>query len=247
MKKQQSGKGLLCKNIPPSKDLGLSELIATKLAVDALNDYKSKPLPVPGCQKHEGDLKFWPFSIFDILDASLFRGVLKGEVYMMWDALPAHIHGITSKPGVRDTRITIQLNNRLVWTYPGIALAAVIHHMAHAYFLVCCGFPERPTDNDKRTLGHGLGYSTLICKIMEVFQKTEGRKMMDLSKASPTGPPQPNNQVANLRGPQKATPGETACSLRDREQLPEDTCRDHLLTLSKMKVSELMGNKKINP
>lgn len=227
-------------NLPASKDLGLSEILATKLALDALEGYKARPLPTPACDKHKEDLINFPFRVFGTLDHDLFRSVLSGEVYMTWADLPRDIHGVTSKPGVCDSRITIELNNDLKKSRPKFTLAVLIHHMAHAYYLTCCGYRDKADETSRHDLGHRLGFNTLVYKITEVIKPDGKAKLSDLTRFEA-----PRSSPERRVSQQKS--GSSTCSLLEKLQVTMEACQDHLLTLRGIQISELTNNKKANP
>lgn len=250
--KEYSGRGLLATDVRPSDNLGLSETLAAKLAIDALADYKSEHLPAPVCPRHKGDLQNFPFRVFGTLDKLLFRGLLRGEVYLCWeDSLGPDIHGVTSKPGDYDTRIAIRLNNQMIKSYPHFTLPILVHHMAHAYFLVCCGFREKAQDSMKHDLGHdGLAFNTLLYKISEVLKPDDSSTFCDelsllmfapymLTRHSLTGRP-------ILKGVTKQTQGRSTCSLLEKPGVGRQACQENFETLRSTQLSERVANEKAN-
>jgi hypothetical protein len=162
---------------PETKTLGLNEDEATKFAVDALRDYRrTRVVALSG----QDELDIYPraempFRLFNELDQELFRGVLKANVYLKWSDLTIHRHGATSRPGCKSNRVTIELNKRFLWYRRelhwsrGALLAALIHQMTHAYFLICC------VENVQHDLGHGLGFSAVLYQIERKFKPENGR------------------------------------------------------------------------
>lgn len=250
--KEYSGRGLLATDVRPSDTLGLSETLAAKLAIDALADYKGEHLPAPVCPRHKSDLENFAFRVFGTLDKLLFRGLLRGEVYLCWeDSLEPDIHGVTSKPGDYDTRIAIRLNNHMIKSYPHFTLPVLVHHMAHAYFLVCCGFREKAHDSQNHELWHGLAFNTLLYRISEVLKPDDSSKFSDelsllmfapyrLTRHFLTGRP------ISRRGVTKQTQGSNTCSLLDKPSVCRQSCQEHFETLKRMQVSQLVANEKAN-
>jgi hypothetical protein len=231
---------LRSKGLPAPKHLGLTEAVATKLAIDALDNWPKSVSGVPVCRIHPPGRMQLPFRLFSKLDDELFRGVLKNEIYMKWTTLPSEIHGITSRPGLRDTRIAIDLNKLLIHRRvpPEVLLAVLVHHMVHAYFLVCCGFRSEMTDVDKHDLGHGLGFSTLVHRITEIF-RTRGMKALpnlfncrpETRRSSDT-----TSSVSNQRI--KPLVGGSLCSWYTSDFVRQGTCHSHLLSLREMQPSD---------
>ncbi|KAM5445460.1 hypothetical protein MaudCBS49596_007519 [Microsporum audouinii] len=235
---EKSGSGLRALKASSLPNLEVSEVLATKLALDALENFRTPHLEIPRCPSH--GFKYLPFRLFNTLDSCLFRGLLKDQVYLRWsNILPSAVHGLTSKPGTRDTRITIDLQNTLIkeGSAEGI-ISVLIHHMAHAYFLACCGPPsDNKHGSERQNLGHNLAYSTLIYKIMDVFQPRGFKQMpnlfiFDRTRHHPTNHHQLCRQgraVASLAEPGKC------CTYHSRDFLDRNTCHHHTLTLKELK------------
>lgn len=116
-----------------------------------------------------------PFLIFDSLDRNLFQGKLNGMVFMKWRSMSDNSPGVTSAPGIRDRRICIELNTRPFEERDADLedlLDALIHHMIHAYFLVCCGAPDKKKSDDGRLLD-GLHFGVLLSTIKEISEECE--------------------------------------------------------------------------
>lgn len=116
-----------------------------------------------------------PFLIFDSLDRNLFQGKLKGMVYLKWRSLSDNAPGVTSAPGIRDTRICVELNVRPFEEKDADfedLLDALIHQMIHAYFLVCCGACDKQGKADGRLLD-GLHFGVLLSTIKEISEECE--------------------------------------------------------------------------
>ncbi|KAI5294189.1 hypothetical protein KEM55_006733, partial [Ascosphaera atra] len=86
--------------------------------------------------------------------------------------------GYTSCPGVDDENcVVITLNEHLkrLGNWGGDILAVLIHEMAHAYFLVCCGWREKAfpnADAREHDLEHDINYCALLFRIQEVLNVT---------------------------------------------------------------------------
>ncbi|TPX20861.1 hypothetical protein DIZ76_016758 [Coccidioides immitis] len=238
VKNEKTGRGLLAKNVPASKPLGLSETVATKLALDALENYSTPDLSLPKCQVHKRDYHWSPYHLFETLDTSLFRGVLKDQIYLRWETFAPEIHGITFKPGVRDTRITIELNSFLAYeeNVPFL-IPFLIHHMVHAYFLVCCD-AQGNDQADNHSLQHGLGFSTLIYRIREVC-RAQGTRAVRTS-SMPSRPCAYRNPVRADRHIKRAaqSKGWSYCLWYGDDGLDKVLCRAHMSTLDEMKLHD---------
>ncbi|EFR04723.1 hypothetical protein MGYG_07731 [Nannizzia gypsea CBS 118893] len=237
---EKSGCGLRALKAFSLSNLGISEVLATKLALDALECFQPPHLETPRCPSH--GYKYLPFRLFNTLDSHLFRGVLKDQVYLRWSKiLPSAVHGLTSKPGSRDTRITIDLQHALLKDVSAEGIISVlIHHMAHAYFLACCGPPGVGKNRSERqNLGHDLAYSTLLYKIMDVFQPQGFKRMPNLflfnrARRHPKDQRQlcrVERTVAHLAEPGKC------CTFQSTDFLDRKTCRDHTLTLNEINLN----------
>ncbi|KAM0722728.1 hypothetical protein Q7P37_002169 [Cladosporium fusiforme] len=116
-----------------------------------------------------------PFLVFDSLDRNLFQGKLKGMVYLKWRSMSDNSPGVTSAPGIRDRRICIELNTRPFEERDADLedlLDALIHQMIHAYFLVCCGAPDKEKEGDGRLLD-GLHFGVLLSTIKDISEECE--------------------------------------------------------------------------
>ncbi|KAK2879417.1 hypothetical protein FQN49_000906 [Arthroderma sp. PD_2] len=236
---EKSGSGLRCLKAPSLPSLGISEVLATKLALDALENFRAPSLEIPRCASH--GLKYLPFRLFNTLDSCLFRGLLKDQVFLRWaDILPSTVHGLTSKPGTRDTRITIDLQPALMYESSAEGIISVlIHHMAHAYFLACCGPPrDNRAHSEKQNLGHDLAYSTLIHKIMDVFRPQSLKRLPNLFLFDRTRRHHVNNHRQICRQGRSvsslAEPG-NCCTYYSADFLDRNICHDHALTLKELK------------
>lgn len=231
-----AGRGLLSGHVPATNNMGISETVATKLALDALDNYKASPLPLAICPVHGPDLFAMPAQLFEALDKDLFRGVLKDEVYMKWVSLPRDVYGVTSAAGVKDTRITIELNKSLQCNQlsqaPDVFISILIHQMTHAYFLACCGLREDDSQTDKHGLGHGLAFCTLLHKITRVFAPKTRRPLNPFSCCPVDAPPPPLQITDNIQLKKKSKAvGSSHCSFFSTGFLTRETCDDHVMTL----------------
>ena len=72
-----------------------------------------------------------PFMVFNDLDDTLFRSVLKGNVYLTWTMLPPGMEARTSRPGLKGRpRISIELSKSVGKTYKrAYVLRILLHQM----------------------------------------------------------------------------------------------------------------------
>jgi SprT-like family len=151
-------------------DLGLQEGEAARLALEALEKLK-------GSAAHR--LSLIPVvhslpelqSLFLNLDKYLFREVLKNNVSFRFSSdLHPKIHGSTSALGAFGDQIVVSLNSDLTSHPSHLALvASLIHQMAHAYLLVCCGFGASNADDERHDLKHGLAFSSIVHYIQDLL------------------------------------------------------------------------------
>lgn len=245
-------KDLRSPNQPPGDTLGLSEALATKLALDALETYDPTAFKIPTCPTHS-KLSELPFVIFDDLDRRFFRGVLRKNVHFEWTTqLPRDIHGMTSVPGTKDARVRIALGVKYFQFFAlerEFVIAALIHHMAHAYFLTCCSIRTEGGKPEGCSLGHGLGYCTLIHKIQEVLGRKGTPRLPDLFHCLTEA----YRCVGVSRyGPSKlrkrpGTTGLIICSGLEKAFLDRSTCHPHLLSLQEIKPLEPNANIESHP
>ncbi len=151
-------------------DLGLQEGEAARLALKELeklkgtNTHKLSLIPaihsLPQLQ-----------SLFQNLDKYLFREVLKNNVsFRISSNLPPSIRGSTSALGVFGNQIVVSLNSDLVHHPSRLTLvASLIHQMAHAYLLVCCGFGDGNADDERHDLKHGLAFSSIVHTLQDLL------------------------------------------------------------------------------
>lgn len=151
-------------------DLGWTLEYATAHCYRHLNGNRPSIVDVIDTARQAPLCKRAPFLLFDSLDKTIFQGKLKGMVFLKWRALTDNSPGITSAPGVRDTRICIELNIRPYEEHDAELdelLDALLHQMIHAYFLVCCGKQTKSTTADGRLLD-ALHFGVLMYTIMEI-------------------------------------------------------------------------------
>lgn len=129
---------------------------------------KEKTFVVKEARCHRSDL---PFHVFNEIDAALFSGVLKGNVYLTWAPLPPALFGRTIRAGHGDCpRIAIELAERVKSRgAPEEILAVLVHQMIHAFLLQCCGHRNTDVSGNGHDLRHGLGYSTIAYIIQKSF------------------------------------------------------------------------------
>lgn len=129
---------------------------------------KEKTYFVKEARCHRSDL---PFHVFNEIDAALFLGVLKSNVYLKWAPLPPALFGRTIRPGRGDCpRIAIELAERVKSRgAPEEILAVLLHQMIHAFLLQCCGHRNNDVGGNGHDLRHGLEYSTIAYIIQKSF------------------------------------------------------------------------------
>jgi hypothetical protein len=158
--------------ISGKRHLELKEGAAAKLAIEAIEKRENRDVfwassGSGSATLASSDRRKLPARVFHQLDRELFRGVLRGRVCLT--SLPnfhPSIHGATRIAGHPYGRVTILLNPEIVISErPEVILAILIHQMAHAYFLVCCGYGS----GDQHDLKHGLPISTLLHTIKAKF------------------------------------------------------------------------------
>lgn len=219
---------------PTPKDLGLKEGEAAKLGVDALTNYERtriEALSDPNAhEKYPRDAL--PFRIFHELDQEMFRGVLKEIVYLRWSDLEPDVHGATSRAGRNGfTRITIELNSRFRdhltdHRFPREGLvAALIHHMTHAYFLVCCGFRNEDVTGDKYDLSHDSGFCSLLHQIQSSLKLRSSRKLPSLFTCTSLSLDSRRTRIDSHKG---SAAGTSQCFFSLDEILPVSVCHEYL-------------------
>ncbi|MCJ1247384.1 hypothetical protein MMC30_004598 [Trapelia coarctata] len=110
-----------------------------------------------------------PFYVFNEIDAALFAGVLRGNVYLKWAPLLPALFGRTIRAGRSACpRIAIELADHvLARGAPEEILEVLVHQMIHAFLLQCCGHKNHDISGNGHDLRHGLEFST----IAYIFQK----------------------------------------------------------------------------
>jgi hypothetical protein len=123
------------------------------------------------------------YTIFNRLDATLFKGHLKDAVYLSTLPLSLSLFGATYNanwgpdPGV--TRISIFLNSELLeYARARDVVALLIHQMIHAYFLVACG-PQKENEVEYGRLAHGKHFGQILATIKEI-SATHGKELVCL-------------------------------------------------------------------
>ncbi|KAI5306981.1 hypothetical protein KEM56_005900 [Ascosphaera pollenicola] len=175
--------------MPSRKQISMRE--ACRLAIERI-PYSSQQLHFhrPVYEGDQSDPGLYAIACFRDLNELLFRGVLqlhhetkKPNVVLRW-AEPDGTNlgytrfGYTSTPGVDDEDCTvITLNEYLkrLGNWGGDILAALIHEMAHAYFIVCCGWRAKGQtgpDGKEHILEHDINYCALLYKIQDVLNVT---------------------------------------------------------------------------
>ncbi|KAF7506813.1 hypothetical protein GJ744_011425 [Endocarpon pusillum] len=151
-------------------DLGLREGEAARLALQELEKLK-------GSAAHRLSLVPATHSLPQLqslirnLDKYLFRGLLKNNAsFRLSSDLPPNIHGSTSALGALGNQIVVSLNSLLMRHPSHLALvASLIHHMTHAYLLVCCGFGTSNANDGRHDLKHGLAFSSIVHTIHDIL------------------------------------------------------------------------------
>lgn len=237
--KKENIKVLKDKSLNSQPHLGLTEVIATKLAIEALNKYERKHASLLVPQMREDYLKELPYMVFDEIDKELFRGVLQKNVYLRWGSLPPYVHGKTSSAGYKNKRVTIELNKVLIQKRapPGLVLASLIHHMAHAYFLVCCGPRKEGSDTGKDAIGHGLGFSSLVHKIKDVFLPRSKHRFPDLFTCY-SGDPNWRYASSRLAKKKHGRQNSSICCWGLRDFPNKKTCEDYLKGLQEISAGQ---------
>lgn len=221
------------KDIPATKTLGINEALATKLAVEALDNYRRTHVEVLTSKSYRQYSKAsLPFQMFDELDREIFRGVLRGNVYLHWSRIHPHYHGRTSEAGRKYPRVTIELNSFLQQGAPSESvLAVLLHHMTHSYFLICCGFRSEGLDVDMHDLGHGLGFSTLLWKIQDVFRPKTRGPWPDLFRCRTGYQRWPYASSMPCDAVEPPPSGSSSCCWQSPDAVLKETCDDHLRCL----------------
>ncbi|KAF1960982.1 hypothetical protein CC80DRAFT_489210 [Byssothecium circinans] len=110
-----------------------------------------------------------PHRIFNKLDEVLFAGHLKHAVYLDLRNLGPDVSGSTHTqgwgPDAKIKRVSIILNGGILQEAQSKDIvAALIHHMIHAYFLIACG-PQQEKEVAYGRLAHGLPFGKIMMTI----------------------------------------------------------------------------------
>ncbi|KAL8933594.1 MAG: hypothetical protein Q9216_006290 [Gyalolechia sp. 2 TL-2023] len=156
---------------PVRRNLGLSVEEAYNLAETALKGhvrakiecFNQKP---PGTATLRFKQKL-PFQVFNELDREFFRSVLKGNVSLGWSNLAPGNYSRTICANRRgNSRIRIELSTSLMhYGRRREILAALVHQMAHAYYLQCCGY----RDQGYSGTGHGLEHEQPFLALLKLI------------------------------------------------------------------------------
>ena len=109
------------------------------------------------------------FVAFAELDTNIFGGRLKEAVFLKWSHVDGPSSGKTSTPGTGNPRITIELDERLMYGPKAQLIVMLIHQMTHAYFLVCCDPPKVAGRRDLR-LEHGRHFCMVIYSVTGLYR-----------------------------------------------------------------------------
>lgn len=168
---------------PAFAPMAIPEAAAALMLITAL---PPNPIPQIECLRwsplSSHDKESIPFYLFDEFDQLLFRGVLRNNVCLQWEyvadrqprpppieAAEMHEHSLTVAPEVLHQRTTIILHNYLLYLQPYNIVAALIHAMTHAYFILCSGHRSPTEGPGKHDLRHGLPFSAATWAISEIL------------------------------------------------------------------------------
>ncbi|KAF2851471.1 hypothetical protein T440DRAFT_528720 [Plenodomus tracheiphilus IPT5] len=155
------------------------EHLATTKAADALRAIRKRAADLESA----GLLQDIPYRIFNKLDEVLFAGHLRNAVYLGISNLGLDISGTTFThgwgPDREIKRISIIINsNTLEYGKARDIVAALIHHMIHAYFLVACG-PQIEDEVPYGRLGHDVHFGKILLAIKKL-SATHGEELTAL-------------------------------------------------------------------
>ena len=226
--------------LPHREHLGLKGPVAAKLAIEALSKFDRSHVAVLQSPTHYVS-RLLPFQVFNELDSELFRGVLRGRVHLSWARLSPWVHGRTSDSSRESSRLKIELNKDL-FRYrcpPETILEALIHHMTHAYFLVCCGYSGQKHDLDMHDLGHGLEYCTLLYAIQQKLRPHKGPKgqILDLFQCR-TGVVRCLGNVVRSPRILGNSVGSSTCTYTLHDLPDQWSCVEHLRSLQALQVKQ---------
>ncbi|KAL9096989.1 MAG: hypothetical protein Q9165_000953 [Trypethelium subeluteriae] len=108
------------------------------------------------------------FAAFSELDARIFGGWMKDAVFLKWSRLGGHRPGKTSTPGTTNPRITVELDERLMYGSKARLVLVLLHQTTHAYFLTCCAPPKVAGSRDPR-LGHDRHFCMILHSVLGLF------------------------------------------------------------------------------
>ncbi|KAI5292484.1 hypothetical protein KEM52_006316 [Ascosphaera acerosa] len=140
---------------PSAPTTPLTMLEACRAAIHSMPaDGKKISFEYPDRDRTFSDPYLFAILCFKRLSHLLFRDTLRlwpsrsPNVHLHWrpaEQVGETQHGYTSIETVYGRRlvsITLNLELMVLGNWEGDILAALVHHMAHAYFLVCCGYRE---------------------------------------------------------------------------------------------------------
>ena len=188
---------------PALPALRLSEDEALELAEQALKAHERDQVGylMPPSNWPKFDL---PFLVFNDIDSQFFRGVLKGNVYLIWKPLPRGCHARTSRAGLNKVpRISIELSDDLRRCSRLDIVATLLHQMIHAYFLQCCGYKR---NSQGYALDHGPRFSLLLYSIEKTIVPE-----MALSPRLPSLWGKVPDRDASTSSGNRADPGRSTC------------------------------------
>lgn len=121
----------------------------------------------------EGFAREISYHAFNKLDEALFAGHLKSAIFLDIRDLGSNVSGATHSPGwgpdPKVKRISIVLDGNVPQpARPWEIVAAFIHHMIHAYFLVACG-SQLEMETEYGRLGHGLHLGKIMMTIKQLL------------------------------------------------------------------------------
>ena len=154
---------------PVREPHGFTQEQAIKLALESGKECKSSGKEIRWTmQEQVQNYSELPFLLFNDIDATLFSGVLKGNVYLTWARLPHGLSGMTTRPGRGCCpRTTIELSQDLQLVIsPEDLVSTLLHQMIHAYLLQCCGHKNVDVAGTGHDLMHKLDFSA-IATIMQ--------------------------------------------------------------------------------
>ena len=149
---------------------GFTQEQAIKLALRFDNEQKDSSKDAGSATKQRAaQFADLPFHIFNDIDATLFSGLLRGNVYLAWAKLSRGLSGRTTRPGRQACpRIAIELSHDIIGTeHPGILVSALLHQMIHAYLLQCCGHKNAKVRGSGHNLAHNVDFAIIAMIIQD--------------------------------------------------------------------------------